>query len=66
MSGEGIARAGRAAIGRELLRRADAAVRDARELYGRAFWVRREMRLYRAGRLSEAAERLALAADRRG
>jgi len=49
---------------RELLRRADAAVRRAGDLAVDGFWIRLEMRRCRAERLSNAAERRALAAHR--
>jgi hypothetical protein len=49
---------------RELMHRADAAVRRAGDLAVDWFWIRLEMRSWQAERLSNAAERLALAAHR--
>jgi hypothetical protein len=64
MTDHQILRAGRVPMQRELLRRADAAVRRAGDLAVDGFWIRLEMRRCRAERLSNAAERRALAAHR--
>ena len=59
-----VARADRSLMQQELLHRADTAARQAGELAVDWFWLTVVMTMQRAERLSDAAERAALAAHR--